>query len=557
MTTHLATFFVVLVVAVCQVAAKRKLVGYFPNWLYANYPVEQIPYNEYTHINYAFSILNDESNLPSFPDDWAIENYLPKIVDLAHQAGTKVLLSIGGWTGSQRFSPMVASADARRAFIDWNLNFIDTYGTDGVDLDWEYPNQQGAGCNQFAPADSDNLLLLLKELRAALDTRFPNNYKEISMAVHVDPFSSPDGTPMKDVSAFVPFFDHINLMTYDINGAWATETGPNAPFQNENGKGASYSFVDSIRAWKKAGVPAEKMTAGLAFYGRSIQAQTDMSKNPSQYQQSKVGAPKGDSDDAYWSDPYCAADVDGTSGVWKWRNLRSQGIILDDMTSTGEGWKRYWDDVSKTPWLFNPQSNIFISYDDPQSIEIKVNHALCEGLAGVMVWDLHQDNGELLRVANKIHADARPVCPLGESSPAASVVPQPSQELSSAPQPSVVVPQPSSAAPQPSSAAQPSESAVLKDTPFVTSRKFTTTSRLVVPTSNPIMEQIPTISMAVPSNVADQPCSIMGQQRCVSSGQSPEWLTCNFNRWVMRSCSSGSVCHDDQGTLFCGYPKQL
>lgn len=31
----------------------------------------------------------------------------------------------------------------------------------------------------------------------------------------------------------------------DINGAWATETGPNAPFQREEGKGASYSFVDS------------------------------------------------------------------------------------------------------------------------------------------------------------------------------------------------------------------------------------------------------------------------------------------------------------------------
>ena len=59
--------------------------------------------------------------------------------------------------------------------------------------------------------------MLLKELRAALDERFPNNYKEISMAVHVEPFSATDGTPMKDVSAFVPFFDRINLMTYGKN----------------------------------------------------------------------------------------------------------------------------------------------------------------------------------------------------------------------------------------------------------------------------------------------------------------------------------------------------
>ena len=32
----------------------------------------------------------------------------------------------------------------------------------------------------------------------------------------------------------------------DINGAWASETGPNAPFQHEENKGASYSFVKSM-----------------------------------------------------------------------------------------------------------------------------------------------------------------------------------------------------------------------------------------------------------------------------------------------------------------------
>ena len=36
-----------------------------------------------------------------------------------------------------------------------------------------------------------------------------------------------------------------SFSSLDINGAWATETGPNAPFQREEGKGATYSFVDS------------------------------------------------------------------------------------------------------------------------------------------------------------------------------------------------------------------------------------------------------------------------------------------------------------------------
>lgn len=82
------------------------------------------------------------------------------------------------------------------------------------ETDWEYPGRQAAGCNEFAPADTDNFQTLLKELRAALDQRFPNEHKEISMAVHVDPFVGADGQPVADVSGFVPYFDHINLMTY-------------------------------------------------------------------------------------------------------------------------------------------------------------------------------------------------------------------------------------------------------------------------------------------------------------------------------------------------------
>lgn len=135
-----------------------------------------------------------------------------------------------------------------------------------------------------------------------------------------------------------------------------------------------------------------------------MKAQVDMSSSQNQYQPAQVGAPKGDSDDAYWADPYCAADTDGvsgeenknildeafidksTKGIWKWRNLRSEGVLLDDWTKTGPGWQRYWDDVTKTPWLFNPETKIYISYDDPQSLSVKVNHALCENLGGLMVW---------------------------------------------------------------------------------------------------------------------------------------------------------------------------
>lgn len=58
----------------------------------------------------------------------------PKLVSLAHAAGTKVLVSVGGWSGSTQFSPMAASASNRAAWIKWNVDFVTKYGTDGVDI---------------------------------------------------------------------------------------------------------------------------------------------------------------------------------------------------------------------------------------------------------------------------------------------------------------------------------------------------------------------------------------------------------------------------------------
>ncbi|KAJ2841259.1 hypothetical protein GGI22_007967, partial [Coemansia erecta] len=63
-------------------------------------------------------------------------------------------------------------------------------------------------------------------------------------------------------------------------------------------------------------------------------------------------------------------------------------------------WVRQWDSVSQTPWLFNPSTKQFISYDDPKSLKIKVDYAASKGLAGTMIWSENMDyNNELISVA--------------------------------------------------------------------------------------------------------------------------------------------------------------
>lgn len=191
---------------------------------------------------------------------------------------------------------MVASASARAEFIKWNVDLVTKYGTAGVDLDWEYPTGLGPGCNEVNPNDVSNYLLLVKELRAALDAASPNNHKEITMAVHITPWGGPTDTSEK-VAEFVPYVDRFHVMTFDVNGAWNSTSGPNSPFRAEPGKGYPKGFVEGIETWNKAGVPYNKMAGGIAFYGRS-QTLTVTETPKTQYNPAvSPNAPLGDKDD--------------------------------------------------------------------------------------------------------------------------------------------------------------------------------------------------------------------------------------------------------------------
>ncbi|KAI8319795.1 hypothetical protein GQ54DRAFT_313235 [Martensiomyces pterosporus] len=123
-----------------------------------------------------------------------------------------------------------------------------------------------------------------------------------------------------------------------------------------------------------------------------------MTKDPTnQYQPQASVVPLGDSEDAAWYDT-CAGST-ANSGTWQWKHLRDQGV-LSSPTTAAAPWVRQWDSVSQTPWVFNPSTKMFISYDDPQSLKIKVNYATSKGLAGITIWSINMDsaNHELLSV---------------------------------------------------------------------------------------------------------------------------------------------------------------
>ncbi len=78
-------------------------------------------------------------------DSWSdTDEYGPSLyrkVTALKSNGIKVLIALGGWNDSQgdKYSRLVNNPTARQKFIENAMIFIEQYGFDGLDLDWEYP----------------------------------------------------------------------------------------------------------------------------------------------------------------------------------------------------------------------------------------------------------------------------------------------------------------------------------------------------------------------------------------------------------------------------------
>jgi chitinase len=208
-------------------------------------------------------------------------------------------------------------------------------------------------------------------------------------------------------------------MAYDIMGSWSSVTGPNAPFGTPPSPGDPFGFVQAIDSWRNAGWPSEKLVMGTAFYGRSLTATVNMdTQNPiSQYVPFSPTVPKGGPSDSQEVNFYCN-EGSAWSGQWKWKELRG-GPLAAGPISPASGWTRHWDNQTQTPWLFQPSTKTYISYDDVQSLTVKVNYVKSLGLKGVMLWDASYDyNGELINVLNQVRDG---VTPTSTASPSATV----------------------------------------------------------------------------------------------------------------------------------------
>ena len=378
-------------------AAASRVVGYYPAWgIYARaFEIADLPAAKLTHVNYAFAnVVNGQC---AIGDPWAeVERRLPgdpwsgpgsdapyfgnfRQLDLLQEQHPhlKTLISIGGWTWSGNFSDAALTPESRATFVSSCVDFMETYGFDGIDIDWEYPGGGGLASNTSRPEDPVNFTLLLEAFRSELDTRGAQNGHAYLLTIAAPAGS--DKIAKIEVEKIHGVLDFINVMTYDLNGEWSPISNFNAPLYASPGdpSGADDLNADvALQKYLERGVPADKLVMGIPFYGRAVKGVS--SANGGLFQ-AHGGAPMGTWDDA----------TTGATGMFDYSDIATNYL-------TKAGVEQYWSADAKVPWLYDPSMSVFLSYDDPTSLGIKAGYVVERGLGGVMIWEMSSDKDDEL-----------------------------------------------------------------------------------------------------------------------------------------------------------------
>ena len=359
---RLGCFFVcVLGVVALPAGAESRVVAYVQG---GSIPAVIHP-EKLTHINFSFAHIADGRavlDMPGSAKDLATLRALKKT-----KPRLKVLVSVGGWT-ADGFSDAALTDASRHAFAVSVIQMLRDNDLDGVDLDWEYPGQGAAGI-KYREEDKGDFTLLLKTLRHELDTAGAatqhtgaNHYLLTIAAADREYFDH------VEVSRLHVYVDWINEMAYDFFNSLTPTTGHHAGlYRSKFGAPTDRTADAAVKQYLAAGVPADKIVLGVPFYGRAFAGVTAKNHGIDQ--------------------PY-----------ERFQDFYSYDDLVQKFIGK-EGYIRYWDAEAQVPYLWNEASRSFISYEDPQSLGIKVCYVRDQHLGGVMFWELKLDrNDELLDV---------------------------------------------------------------------------------------------------------------------------------------------------------------
>ncbi|KXX73815.1 Killer toxin subunits alpha/beta [Madurella mycetomatis] len=350
-------------------SSDKRTIGYYEGWNLqrpcGTMPPEDIPLGIYTHINFAFALI-DPQTFRIAPMDNETPKLYTRVTKLKqNQPDLQVWIAIGGWAmndpGPWRtaFSDLCKSQTAQDAFFESLISFMIQNGFDGVDLDWEYPVAEDRG---GIPEDFENYVNFLRRLRQRLNATgrlFGVTLTLPASYWYLRGF---------DIIELEPHIDWFNIMTYDIHGVWDSTVRSLGPYVYAHTNLTEINMGLEL-LWRN-NINPERVVMGLGFYGRSFSLEDPGCK--------AAGCP--------FSDGARGGECTGTPGVLSAAEINA--IIQDGATVT-------FDEAAAVK-IVTWDNDQWVSWDDAETLKLKIDFANRRCLGGTMVWAIDLDDGTLI-----------------------------------------------------------------------------------------------------------------------------------------------------------------
>ena len=241
------------------------------------------------------------------------------------------------------WSTIASSSVSVNNFADEIVELINTYGFDGIDIDWETPTE----------LEKLRYTQMMKVIYEKVKANNPNHLVTTAIA------GGQWQPPRYDLINSAQYVDYINMMTYGMvsSGAQYQNALHSAPTYHQTTFGLgktliSCSIEESVNIYHQTyQVPYDKIIVGVAFYGiRQVRTYTTS-----------------------WS---------------SWQNGGS--VHYTDIANTylkSDQYTYAYDERAGVPYLYKNDGSEFISYDNRRSIIEKSEYIINLGLAGMMYWE--------------------------------------------------------------------------------------------------------------------------------------------------------------------------
>jgi chitinase len=243
------------------------------------------------------------------------------------------------------YSDMVSTQANRGAFIQSLIMFMDTYGFQGVDIDWEYPAEPKCGGRK---EDADNLVLLMKEMKEQFGGRFGSSLILATGYWYLRRFKP---------AATQGYLDWMGFISNDLHGPWDTDV------KTLGSKVRPQTDITEIEKNLKPlwfdGVDPSKIIMGIAYYGRTYKlADPSCGKMGCSFIAGEGGK---------------AGSCTNSSGVLSNREIKK--LIKD------EGITPYFNETAMVKY-FTYGGGSWVGYDDAQTYTLKEAFADDTALVG-------------------------------------------------------------------------------------------------------------------------------------------------------------------------------